>query len=47
LAQLCVNRFQKVKAGETIRQVLVTDPRILTASLAVIQAEIVSLRVNE
>ena len=40
LAQLFVNRFQKVKAGDAVGQVLVTDPKILAASLAVIQAEI-------
>src|SRR5580658_11058359 len=40
LAQLNVNRFQKVKAGDTVGQVLVTDPKILASSLAVIQAEI-------
>lgn len=47
LAQLTVNRFQKVKAGDAIGQVLVTDPKILAASLAVIQAEIASLRANQ
>ena len=47
LAQLTVNRFQKVKAGDAIGQVQVTDPRILAASLAVIQAEIASLRANQ
>src|SRR5512141_1003255 len=40
LAGLTVNRFQEVKAGDTIGQVLVTDPRVLASSLAVIQAEI-------
>src|SRR6267154_2120718 len=46
LAELLVGRFQKVKAGDPIGKVLVTDPRILTSSLAVIQAEIDSLRAN-
>ncbi len=46
LAQLNVNRFQMVKAGDPIGQVLVTDPKILASSLAVIQAEIESLRVG-
>src|SRR5262249_7608277 len=44
LAELRVNRFQKVKAGETVGQVMVTDPKILASSLAVIQAEIEMLR---
>jgi multidrug resistance efflux pump len=44
LAQLSVDRFQKVKAGDSIGQVLVTDPKILAASLAVSIAEIAELR---
>jgi HlyD family secretion protein len=47
LAQLFVNRFQKVKAGDAIGQVLLTDPKILASSLAVIQAEIEALRVSQ
>src|SRR6185295_9890367 len=46
LAQLEVTRFQKVKAGDPVGRVLVTDPRILASSLAVIEAEIESLRVS-
>ncbi len=46
LAQLNVNRFQQVKAGDPVAQVLVTDPRILQASLAAIQADIEMLRVT-
>ena len=46
LAELSVTRFQKVKAGDAIGKVLVTDPRILASSLAVIQAEIDSLQAN-
>ena len=46
LAQLNVNRFQRVKAGDPVGQVLVTDPKILAASLAVIQADIEMLRVS-
>src|SRR5215471_8259274 len=46
LAELSVTRFQKVKAGDPVGKVLVTDPRILASSLAVIQAEIESLRAN-
>jgi HlyD family secretion protein len=47
LAQLFVNRFQRVKAGDPVGQVLVTDPKILASSLAVIQAEIEELRVSQ
>jgi multidrug resistance efflux pump len=46
LAELDVTRFQKVKAGDAVGRVLVTDPKILAASLAVIQADIEMLRVN-
>jgi multidrug resistance efflux pump len=46
LAELNVNRFQKVKAGDIIGKVMVTEPKILASSLAVIQAEIESLRAN-
>jgi multidrug resistance efflux pump len=46
LAQLDVARFQKVRAGDPVGQVLVTDPRILASSLSVIQAEIEALRVS-
>lgn len=46
LAQLTVGRFQRVKAGDLVGQVMVADPRILESSLAVIRAEIEMLRVN-
>ena len=46
VAQLNVTRFQHVKAGDSVGQVLVTDPKILASSLAVIQAEIEMLRVG-
>ena len=46
LTQLAVNRFQSVRAGDALGQVLVTDPKILASSLAVIQAEIENLRVT-
>lgn len=46
LAELKVNRFQRVKAGDPIGRVMVTEPKILASSLAVIQAEIESLRAN-
>src|SRR6266480_6036627 len=46
LAQLNLARMQRVKAGDPVAQVITTDPRVLTSSLAVIQAEIQLLRVN-
>ena len=46
LTGLSVSRFQKVKAGDVVGQVVVTDPKILSSSLAVIQSEIELLRVN-
>ncbi len=46
LAEFGVTRFQRVRAGDTIGQVMVTDPKILASSLAVIQAEIEMLRIN-
>jgi HlyD family secretion protein len=46
LAEFTVARFQKVKAGDPVGRVLVTDPKVLASSLAVIQAEIDVLRVN-
>jgi multidrug resistance efflux pump len=44
LTELSVGRFQTVKAGDLVAQVLVTDPKILSSSLAVVQAEIELLR---
>jgi len=46
LAECSVLRFQKVRAGDTVGQVMVTDPKILASTLAVIQSEIELLRVN-
>jgi membrane fusion protein len=46
LAQLTATRFQEVKAGDILGQVVITDPKILASSLAVIQAEIEVLRVG-
>src|SRR6516225_3694829 len=46
MADLLVNRFQRVKQGDPIGRVMVTEPRILASSLAVIQAEIESLRAS-
>ena len=44
VAELAVTRFQRVKAGDALGKVLVTEPRILASSLAVIQSEIDLLR---
>lgn len=44
LAGLNVKRFQRVKAGEVLGQVLTTDPKVLEASLGVITAEINLIR---
>jgi HlyD family secretion protein len=46
LAELTVTRFQRVKAGDSLGKVQVAEPNVLVSSLAVIQAEIESLRVN-
>ena len=46
VSDLRVKRFQRVKAGDPIAQIRVTEPRILSSSLAMIQAEIESLRAN-
>jgi membrane fusion protein, multidrug efflux system len=46
LEELNVTRFQRVKAGDPVGKVRVTEPGILASSLAVIQAEIEALRVN-
>jgi multidrug resistance efflux pump len=46
LGQLQVVRFQQVKAGDVIASLLVADPRVLEASLAVIRSEIEVLRAD-
>lgn len=46
LAECSVVRFQKVHAGDSVGQVMVTDPKILASTLAVIQSEIELLRIN-
>jgi multidrug resistance efflux pump len=46
LTQLRVSRFQMVSAGAPVVQVITTDPKVLTSSLAVIQAEVQLLRVG-
>jgi len=44
LTELCVNRFQRVKIGDRIGQVIIVDPPVFSNSLAVIRAEIDMLR---
>jgi len=44
LAQLDVTRFQKVCAGQNVAHIITTDPQILTANLALIQAEVEMIR---
>ncbi len=46
LSSLTVTRFQNVRTGDAIGQVLIADPRVLATSLAVIQADIEMLRVG-
>jgi multidrug resistance efflux pump len=46
LADITVGRFQQVAAGDSIGQLLVTDPQVLACSLDVIRAEIDLLRVD-
>ncbi|HLH52239.1 MAG TPA: HlyD family efflux transporter periplasmic adaptor subunit [Verrucomicrobiae bacterium] len=46
VTELQVNRFQRIKQGDPICRIMVTEPRILASSIAVIQAEIESLRAN-
>lgn len=44
VAELTVTRFQKVKAGDPVGKIRITEPSILASSLAVIQSEIDLLR---
>src|SRR5436190_6425896 len=46
LAQLNVKRFQPVKSGDQICQVIIKDPKIFAAELAVIQADIDMIRIT-
>src|SRR5438552_4242744 len=46
VAEFTVTRFQRVKAGDQVGQVMITDPKILASALAVIQSEIEMLRIN-
>jgi multidrug resistance efflux pump len=44
VAMLNVVRFQKVRAGDVVGQVLVADPKVVESSLAVIRAELDNLK---
>jgi multidrug resistance efflux pump len=44
LAELTASRFQKVKAGEAIAKVIVSDPRIYESTMAKIRSEIDRIR---
>ena len=46
VAMLNVVRFQKVKAGDVLGQVLVADPKVVESSLALIRAELDSLNAS-
>lgn len=46
VAGLHVTRFQRVKAGEILGHVLISDPRLVEASLEVIRAEIEAFRAS-
>ena len=42
-----VTRFQRVKAGDILGHVLIADPRLVAASLAVVRAEIEEFRLED
>lgn len=44
LTDLHVNRFQKVRAGDVLGQVVVADPKLIEASLALIRSELETLQ---
>lgn len=46
LTELTVERFQKVRAGQVIGKVMVADPEMLEASLAVVRSEMDDLRAD-
>jgi multidrug resistance efflux pump len=46
LTQLQVDRFKTVRADEPVAIVIITDPRVLESSLALIRAEVEMLRVS-
>lgn len=46
LAGLNVARFQRVRAGDPLGQILIADPKLVESSLAVLRAEIEMIRLN-
>jgi multidrug resistance efflux pump len=46
VAGLAVGRFQKVRAGQTVASVMVADPRLIEASLAVVRSDLELLRLE-
>lgn len=44
LTRLNVTRFQSIKAGEPVATIITTEPKVIAASLGVIQAEVELLR---
>jgi multidrug resistance efflux pump len=46
VAEFTAARFQKVKSGDLLGRVMITDPKILASSLAVIQSEIEMLQAD-
>ena len=46
VSQMTVKRFQQVKAGEPICQLVLKDPKIIAAELAVVNAEIQLIRIG-
>ena len=46
VAEFTVSRFERVKKDEPVGKVMITDPKILASSLAVIQSEIEMLQAD-
>src|SRR5438477_2085852 len=46
VSQMTAKRFQQVKAGEPICQLVLQDPKVLAAELAVVEAEIQLIRIG-
>src|SRR5437899_6277413 len=46
VSQMTVKRFQQVKAGEPICQLVLKDPKIIAAELAVIETQIQLIRIE-
>src|SRR6478672_6089112 len=46
VTEMNVKRFQRVKAGEQICKLLLNDPKVIEAELAIVQAEIQNINVG-